>query len=145
MFPEAATLSDCFDAQSLQTYARLREYLSEVHQTLEPLLKDPSMNKFRFELQKAVTLPVNAISPVSAEHMMDKYRKLHGLLSGRRVEGSSGSVAPSDHPLGGLLVKEIMAKLFVVGISTNEPKGFVPFQYRSTSIVEYFSSTFCWF
>jgi len=87
--------------------------LEKIAHSLEPFRKD----RFRFELQKAATLPINAISPVSGDHMVDKYKKLHNLLSGKSAIYGMDSVRPAEHPLGVLMVTDIIAKLFVVSSS----------------------------
>lgn len=79
-------------------------------------MEDDSTKKFRFNCQKAVTIPVNAISPVSGAHLTDKYVKLHDLLSGKMVEVGDVRVSASQHPLGIAYCKNLLAKKFVVSI-----------------------------
>nr|CAI5867818.1 unnamed protein product [Callosobruchus analis] len=41
----------------------------------------------RFDCKKAVNIPVNSLSGVNSEHILDKYNKLHNLLNGQDVMG----------------------------------------------------------
>ena len=67
-------------------------------------------------LQKAVNVPVNAISPTSANHLQDKFFKLSRLISGQLVETGHGKVAASSHPEGIAFCKNLLAQKFVVSI-----------------------------
>lgn len=99
------------DEISLQMFADFRQLLLKTHLDLEAFVKNKQLSDYRCQLQKASTLPVNSISPDSPQHMMDKYRKLYGLFSGARIEGTN--ISTNDHPQGGLFVKELVARLFV--------------------------------
>jgi hypothetical protein len=63
-----------------------------------------------------VNIPVNAISPRSAEHLEDKLFKLSRLISGQSVEVIHGKppVAASSHPEGIVFCKNLLAKKLVV-------------------------------
>lgn len=100
----------------MQLYLSLKSNLENFEKVLSPLLSEDSLKKFRFNCQKAVTIPVNAISPVSGAHMTDKYLKLHNLLSGRAVEVGDVKVVATQHPLGVQFCKLLLAKKFVVSI-----------------------------
>nr|CAD7569411.1 unnamed protein product [Timema californicum] len=63
--------------------------------------------------QKAVNVPVNAISHVSSAHMTDKYIKLSRLISGQPVEVGGSTVSASRHPQGVAFCKNLLAKKFV--------------------------------
>jgi hypothetical protein len=67
-------------------------------------------------LQKAVNIPVNSITPRSAEHLKDKLYKLSRLISGQSVEVVHGktAVAASLHPEGIVFCKNLLAKKLVV-------------------------------
>lgn len=67
-------------------------------------------------LQKAVNVPVNAISPTSANHLQDKFFKLSRLISGQLVETGLGKIAASSHPEGIAFCKNLLAHKFVVSI-----------------------------
>ena len=112
-------LSDCYDARSFQLFKNLKNNLENFEKSLEPLLTDETMKKFKFNCQKAVTIPVNAISPINASHLTDKYMKLYHLLSGHAVEVGEIKVDASQHPLGINFCKHLLAKKFVVSISSS--------------------------
>lgn len=67
-------------------------------------------------LQKVVNIPVNAISPTSADHLQDKFIKLSRLISGQLVETGHGKIAASSHPEGIAFCKNLLAHKFVVSI-----------------------------
>lgn len=76
--------------------------------------KDPQLKKFRFDLQKAVSIPVNAISTQSGEHLMDKITRLRRLLSGQPVEVTGKSLSINQHPEAKLYCCNLLAKKLVV-------------------------------
>lgn len=63
-------------------------------------MNDPRLKQFKFALQKAVNIPLNAISSVSSQHLQDKYQRLFSLLSGKNVEAGGSTVCASQHPEG---------------------------------------------
>ncbi|RZF36558.1 hypothetical protein LSTR_LSTR010669 [Laodelphax striatellus] len=106
-------LEDYVNIESFNNHIKLITYLEEYEQSLEPLMKDDTMKKFRFSCQKAVITPVNAISPTDHEHMMDKYNRLSKLLKGETVILGNTKFSASSHPLGIKFCTNIMAKKFV--------------------------------
>ena len=58
------------------------------------------MKQYRFDLQKAVTTPVNAISDQSPSHLLDKIQRLTKLLSGNSVQVTGKEVSANSHPAG---------------------------------------------
>ncbi|KAK6625387.1 hypothetical protein RUM43_005684 [Polyplax serrata] len=111
--PLTINLSDCYDVRSYNTYIRLKSKLENFEKSILPLATDEAMKKFKFNCQKAVTIPVNAISPVSAAHLVDKYTKLNYLLAGKPVEVGDIKLNASQHPLGIAFCKNLLAKKFV--------------------------------
>ncbi|CAG0879253.1 unnamed protein product [Darwinula stevensoni] len=64
--------------------------------------------------KKAVNTPVNSISDVSREHLLDKFHKLHRLLKCETVETQGGkSISASRHPQGLMFCIEHLAAKFV--------------------------------
>lgn len=120
----ATGLSDCSDRESLQWYLELKKIKQNNEMVFEPLLKDDRFKKYRFDCQKAVNIPVNAISPVNASHLRDKLQKLTLLLSGQPVSIADGvRVSASQHPAGIPFCKDLLAKKFVrQGASTVSSK-----------------------
>lgn len=61
-----------------------------------------------------MNIPLNAISPTSAEHLQDKLLKLSRLISGQPVEAGHSQFVASKHPEGIIFCKNLLAKKFVV-------------------------------
>ena len=74
------------------------------------------LKKYKFDLQKAVNTPINAISAVSGLHLKDKLQRVCGLLSGQHVEVGGHRVTAGDHPGGVAFCKDLFAKKIVVWI-----------------------------
>ena len=72
------------------------------------------VKKYKFELQKAVNTPINAISAISGSHLRDKLQRVCALLSGQQVEVGGRKVSASDHPGGVAFCKDLFAKKIVV-------------------------------
>lgn len=117
-------LLDCADKEALQWYQELKRYKEDNEKLFEQLIKDDSLKKYRFDCQKAVNIPVNAISPVSASHLRDKLQKLTLLLSGQPVVIGDGiRISAAQHPAGVPFCKDLLAKKFVKqGASTVSSK-----------------------
>uniref|UniRef100_A0A182UV26 mRNA export factor GLE1 n=1 Tax=Anopheles merus TaxID=30066 RepID=A0A182UV26_ANOME len=115
--------------QLLQGINANQESFYEQHQTaVKQLMDDPSMKTYRFNCQKAINVPVNAISAVNREHFIDKYSKLAALLSGQNVKAGDGMVSINGHPLGRTYCTMLLAKKFVsqadTSISSNASAAF---------------------
>ncbi|XP_014605198.1 PREDICTED: nucleoporin GLE1 [Polistes canadensis] len=95
------------DKESLQIYKESQEFLENYAKTYDEFLRSPDTKTFRFECQKAINIPVNAISVINAQHLKDKYEKLHNLLIGK----SSPNV--EQHPQGTAFCKDTLAKKIV--------------------------------
>ncbi|KMQ90590.1 nucleoporin gle1 [Lasius niger] len=100
-------LSEYVDKESLQIYIKSRHFLNLYKKTCKDFLQSTATKKFRFECQKAINIPVNAISGVSEQHLRDKYDRLHNLLIGK----SSPNV--TQHPQGVIFCKDHLAKKIV--------------------------------
>ena len=70
--------------------------------------------KYKFDLQKAVNIPVNAISSTSGAHLRDKLTRLGSLLIGNPVEVDNKRIAATQHPGGMAFCKDLFAKKIVV-------------------------------
>ena len=99
-----------------QLYSRLQEKLVQATTACEALTKDPQSKKYRFDLQKAVSTPINAISGQSGEHLMDKIRRLDCVLTGKRVRVTGRDVSASDHPQGRAYCFNLLAQKIVVSV-----------------------------
>lgn len=94
-------------------YKTLQSHLLETSKSLQPFVSDASSKKYRFDLQKAVTLHVNAISAQSGQQVLDKLVYLRRLLRKQSVEVSGRKVSTNDHPLATLFCCNLLAKKFV--------------------------------
>ena len=93
--------ADYVHKDDLVLYFALQSELQQ-HQTLYAnFVNDPSLKQFKFDCQKAVNLPVNAISPQSAAHLRDKLEKIRTLLRGNIVEIGNRRFKATAH-VGGL-------------------------------------------
>lgn len=94
-------------------YDDLKNFLECYENTYKDLLENANLKKFRFDCQKAVNTPVNALSSVSGTHMRDKFDKLAKLLRGERVQVLDTYVSASQHPQGLHYCTALLAKKIV--------------------------------
>lgn len=106
-------LKDCVNPESLKRYISLQNNLRAFEKSYEPLFIDDRWKKFRIDCQKAVSTPVNAISPVNSAHMMDKLIRLRLLLMGESADIGDARVTSSAHPNGIAYCKNLLAKKLV--------------------------------
>ena len=95
-------------------YIELQDKLLQVTRACEALSQNTGVKKYRFDLHKAISVPVNAISGQSGEHLTDKIRRLQAILSGQRVQVMGKYVSASDHPQGRLYCFNLLAQKIVV-------------------------------
>ncbi|XP_012266243.2 mRNA export factor Gle1 [Athalia rosae] len=100
-------LLEFVDKESLNLYLNSQQLLENYKNMIQSLIQSDSTKKFRFECQKAINIPVNAISGVSREHLFDKYDKLSRLLGGKPPTNAN------QHPQGIAFCKYTLAKKFV--------------------------------
>ena len=98
----------------MEIYSKLQEKLAQAASACEELTKDQNSKKYKFDLQKAISTPINAISGQSGEHLMDKIRRLSSVLSGRRVRVTGREVSACDHPQGRAYCFNLLARKIVV-------------------------------
>uniref|UniRef100_A0A182N9Q8 mRNA export factor GLE1 n=1 Tax=Anopheles dirus TaxID=7168 RepID=A0A182N9Q8_9DIPT len=114
--------------ECLQFYNEVKSFYEQHQTAVKQLMDDPSMKTYRFNCQKAINVPVNAISAVNREHFIDKYSKLAALLSGQNVKAGEGMVSINGHPLGRTYCTMLLAKKFVsqadTSISSNASAAF---------------------
>ena len=84
--------------KALVDYAELQEHLNKVQASYGDFISDPKQTKYKFDLQKAVNIPINALSAQSPSHLNDKIRRLVLLLSGSDVESGAKRVNCKAHP-----------------------------------------------
>ncbi|KAJ9592389.1 hypothetical protein L9F63_015957 [Diploptera punctata] len=107
-------LQDFVDKDSFHKYENLKQHLQTFESSCNMLMTDDKLKQFRFNCQKAVNIPLNAISPTSAAHLQDKLIKLSRLISGQPVEAGQTRISASSHPQGIAFCKNLMAKKFVL-------------------------------
>lgn len=91
-------LSSCISDTAWKEYSRLASYKSEVVKAAEALNTDKSLKQYKFDLHKAVTTPINAISDQSPSHLLDKIQRLTKLLSGQSVQMGGKQISIAKHP-----------------------------------------------
>lgn len=96
------------DYELLNIYNRSRQFLDTYKQSYKDFLRSPDTKKIRFECQKAINIPVNAISSINEQHLRDKYDKLQSFLIGK----SSPNL--TQYPQGTLFCKDHVAKKLIV-------------------------------
>ncbi|XP_076664669.1 gle1 RNA export mediator isoform X1 [Andrena cerasifolii] len=96
-------LYEYVDRESLQIYMNSVQFLRNYMQNYEEFQQSPSTKTLRFECQKAINIPVNAISGINEQHLRDKYERLHNLLIGR------SSPNFNSHPQGAAFCKNVLA------------------------------------
>lgn len=102
-----------YSPENYNHYENLKTYLEQYEAQYNDLLQNPNLKKFRFDCQKAVNTPVNALSSVSASHMRDKYEKLSKLLKGETVKVLDIHVTATQHPQGLFYCTALLAKKIV--------------------------------
>ncbi|XP_017886479.1 nucleoporin GLE1 [Ceratina calcarata] len=95
------------DTESLQIYENSKKFLTDYLLSLDEFLQSADTKKFRFECQKAINIPVNAISGINAEHLRDKYERLQNLLIGKSWPNVK------QYPQGEAFCKNILSKKIV--------------------------------
>ncbi|XP_071860558.1 gle1 RNA export mediator [Bombus fervidus] len=95
------------DKELLEIYVNNKKFLENYVKIFDEILQSPSMKKFRFECQKAINIPVNAISGINQQHLTDKYERLHILLIGKSWPNVN------EHPYGADFCKNVLAKKLV--------------------------------
>ncbi|XP_017790938.1 PREDICTED: nucleoporin GLE1 isoform X2 [Habropoda laboriosa] len=105
--PDESHLYEYVDKESLQIYMNSQKFLESYENSLHEFLQSTATKIFRFECQKAINIPINAISGINEQHLRDKYERLHNLLIGK----STPNVI--QHPQGADFCKNILAKKIV--------------------------------
>ncbi|XP_026760773.2 mRNA export factor Gle1 [Galleria mellonella] len=102
-----------YSCKNYSHYEELKTFLDEYEAQYKELLENVNLKKFRFDCQKAVNTPVNALSSVSGLHIKDKYEKLSKLLKGDRVQVLDTYVTATQHPQGLFYCTALLAKKIV--------------------------------
>ncbi|KAJ0173534.1 hypothetical protein K1T71_010683 [Dendrolimus kikuchii] len=102
-----------YSIKNYEYFKQLSEFLHQYEGQYKELLENANLKKFRFDCQKAVNTPVNALSSVSGSHIKDKYEKLYKLLKGERVQVLDIYVTATQHPQGLAYCTALLAKKIV--------------------------------
>ncbi|XP_013100273.1 mRNA export factor Gle1 [Stomoxys calcitrans] len=73
---------ECFEF-----YTKIITFYQEKVERVKVLQSDDSMKKYRFDCQKSINIPVNAISAVSPQHLQDKFDKLYTFVTSQPALG----------------------------------------------------------
>lgn len=126
---QTVNLNQCITVTDLDKYESVLVFAKKFKETFIQLENDPSLKTFRFDCKKAVNVPVNSLSDVNAQHILDKYRKLHNLLSGQPVQiANKQHLNAATHPQGVAFCMDLLAKKFVLQgdtmVSSNPESAF---------------------
>lgn len=102
-----------YSAKNYSYYQQLQQFLESYEAQYKELVENVNLKKFRFDCQKAVNTPVNALSSLSGAHIRDKFDKLSKLLRGERVQVLDIYVAATQHPQGLAYCTALLAKKIV--------------------------------
>ena len=93
-------LALCISDQALTEYSKLDSCKTKIIEAAEPLSTDTTkqIKQYKFDLHKAVTTPINAISDQSPRHLLDKIERLTKLLSGQPVSVGGKQISTASHP-----------------------------------------------
>ena len=105
-------LASCISATAWKEFSRLASYRSAIVKEAEPLNTDKTLKQYKFDLHKAVTTPINAISDQSPRHLRDKIERLAQLLSGQAVQMGGKQISIIKHPAA--KVKSSFPTLFIL-------------------------------
>ncbi|KAH8254426.1 hypothetical protein KR032_010105, partial [Drosophila birchii] len=115
----------------LQFYNEVNALYQGKVDSVKPLQTEESLKQYRTGCQRAINLPLNAISAVSPQHLSNSFEKLYNFFAGQPVKVLNGaSITINDHPLARDYCMLLMAKKFVsqteTAISSN-PQAAFPF------------------
>lgn len=79
--------SQFVSAERLEFYTKINTFYQEKVERVKVLQSDETMKKYRFDCQKSINIPVNAISAVSQQHIQDKFDKLLSFVSSQPTLG----------------------------------------------------------
>ncbi|CAB4021932.1 nucleoporin GLE1-like [Paramuricea clavata] len=115
--------------KALIEYMELQEHLNTVQASFKGFISDSKYTKYKFDLQKAVNIPINALSAHSPSQLNDKIHRLVSLLSGNNVEVGGRRVNCKTHPSAMVFCKDLVAKKLVMQgaqqVSSNPQSAFL--------------------
>ncbi|KAF5292291.1 hypothetical protein FQA39_LY03325 [Lamprigera yunnana] len=111
---QTTNINKFISKRSLHSYSELQFFLEKYINSYNDLESDNSLKQFKFNCRKAINIPVNAISAVNSDHLLDKYNRLSSLLLGKTVEIGNVQVCAAQHPQGVAFCTNLLAKKFVL-------------------------------
>ncbi|KAL1513116.1 hypothetical protein ABEB36_002578 [Hypothenemus hampei] len=102
------------DLEDLARYEKLMAFRNEFKKSYMELENNSTLKTFKFDLKKAVNIPVNSLSGVNANHILDKFVKLHRLLTGQTVVIAGKQINAAQHPQGITFCMDLLAKKLVL-------------------------------
>ncbi|XP_016986379.2 nucleoporin Gle1 [Drosophila rhopaloa] len=129
--PATTAASSCVHPDRLTFYNEIISLYQSKVDAVKPLQTEESLKQYRTGCQRAINLPLNAISAVSPQHLGQNFDKLYSFFAGQPVKVMNGStITINDHPLARDYCMLLMAKKFVsqseTAISSN-PQAAFPF------------------
>ncbi|XP_075166749.1 gle1 RNA export mediator isoform X2 [Haematobia irritans] len=73
--------------QCMEFYTKTINFYQEKVDRVKVLQSDETMKKYRFDCQKSINIPINAISAVSPQHLQDKFDKLQNFVMSQPALG----------------------------------------------------------
>lgn len=126
--PVTSVLDKYCSRTNLKRLSELQIFLSNYQQGYKQFAEDDTLKQYKFDLKKAVNIPVNTISAVNAKHLLDKYDRLSNLLAGKPVTVGDTQISASKHPQAIRFCMDLLAeKLVLQGdllISSNPEAAF---------------------
>ncbi|GFR19635.1 nucleoporin GLE1 [Trichonephila clavata] len=83
---EKELLSQFIAPDAIDDHLKIMENLNHVEGIFQPFKADPRNKKYRFELQKAINVPINSLSSNSGSQIKAKINRLLNILSGKIPE-----------------------------------------------------------
>ncbi|KAH8233324.1 hypothetical protein KR026_006833, partial [Drosophila bipectinata] len=129
--PSADISTSYVHPERLKFYNEILALYQTKVDAVKPLQTEESLKQYRTGCQRAINLPLNAISAVSPQHLSNNFDKLYTFFAGQPVKLLNGaSMTINDHPLARDYCLLLMAKKFVsqteTAISSN-PQAAFPF------------------
>jgi len=76
-------------------------------------ISDPNLKSLRFDLQKAITAPINEISDQSGQHLQEKLDRIRNLLLGNLVDVGPKRIRATQHSAGLPYCLNVLARKIV--------------------------------
>ncbi|XP_039490822.1 nucleoporin Gle1 [Drosophila santomea] len=129
--PAATVTSTCVHPDRLKFYNDILALYQSKVDAVKPLQTEETLKQYRTGCQRAINLPLNAISAVSPQHLAQNFDKLYSFFAGQPTKVMNGAtITINDHPLARDYCMLLMAKKFVSQTETaicSNPQAAFPF------------------